>query len=389
MVTNARFVGYPRYVAAVLLCAMVATLMYLYRSGYGLQTTQKYRDPKISPLGPNSRGLYGENITSSVGTDKNKAEQDKLLRQLEEALRIKESRIAQLSEENARLKETGVREEQTQTELVTKPTTSASYQTHPIFPIPSWNTHTCQDNRNLWNCVGADREWSVAFVDQRPGPTRGEHILRMAKRSELVVTHDTEVEGFYNWPISWTKTKRSNNPSWEGRRVFTDKTNRVWASVIQGDLDKDGAIFDNVVKMHQSRQINDIYDKYNKDNSGYGTHIRLLASSALATRGDILEMGTGFFSTPMFHEIVENGKDHRMIISAETDSSWVMKFQQYKNHFHQFVLVPVYSNGIWCPSSEGHSAPTPDKLAWAGEPRSDLDSIFDVSCTDNTIKVKN
>ena len=34
-----------------------------------------------------------------------------------------------------------------------------------------------------------------------------------------------------------------------------------------------------------------------------------------------------------------------MIISAETDSSWVMKFQQYKNNFHQFVLVPVYRCG--------------------------------------------
>ena len=93
------------------------------------------------------------------------------------------------------------------------------------------------------------------------------------------MTHDTEVEGFYNWPVSWTKTKHSNTPSWEGRRVFTDKTNRVWASVIQGDLDRDGAIFDRVVKMHQSRQINDIYEKYNKENSGYGTHICLLYTS--------------------------------------------------------------------------------------------------------------
>ena len=31
---------------------------------------------------------------------------------------------------------------------------------------------------------------------------------------------------------------------------------------------------------------------------------RVLSAAALATSGDVLEMGTGFFSTPMLHDIV-------------------------------------------------------------------------------------
>ena len=47
------------------------------------------------------------------------------------------------------------------------------------------------------------------------------------------------------------------------------------------------------------------YEKYNPEKSAWGSHIKLLSAAAMATSGDIMEIGTGFFSTPVLHEIVE------------------------------------------------------------------------------------
>ena len=76
----------------------------------------------------------------------------------------------------------------------------------------------------------------------------------------------------------------------------------IW--IFQGDLDPTGKIFDSAVERFTSGSVDHYYDKFNPEKSGFGTHIRVLAAAALSTRGDILELGSGFFSTPLLDSIV-------------------------------------------------------------------------------------
>jgi hypothetical protein len=113
--------------------------------------------------------------------------------------------------------------------------------------------------------------------------------------------------------------RNSDSPTWAGRRVFTDKGQSSWTSVIQvkflnirnipvhpqGDLDKDGAVFDKVITIYNAGVTIPFVTKHNPSNSSWRSHIRLLTAAALATKGDLLEMGTGYFSTPLLHRIVE------------------------------------------------------------------------------------
>ena len=80
-------------------------------------------------------------------------------------------------------------------------------------------------------------------------------------------------------------------------------------------MDKTGAVFDQVVSKFNSSDITPYWDKFNPTHSGWGSHVRLLTAAALSTRGDILELGTGFFSTPLLHMIVmeEVSKDFKVL----------------------------------------------------------------------------
>ena len=99
------------------------------------------------------------------------------------------------------------------------------------------------------------------------------------------------------------------HPIWAGRRVFTDKRG-PWTSIIQGDLDESGKVFDKAVATFGSNQvISPYWEKFNPSHSGWGSHVRLLTAAALASQGDILELGTGFFSTPLLHQIVKDQVD--------------------------------------------------------------------------------
>ena len=63
-------------------------------------------------------------------------------------------------------------------------------------------------------------------------------------------------------------------------------------------------MFDKVVSTFSSDSITPYWNQFNPSQSGWGSHVRLLAAAALATEGDILELGTGLFSTPLIHQIV-------------------------------------------------------------------------------------
>ena len=140
-------------------------------------------------------------------------------------------------------------------------------------------------------------------MDNRPASKRGPNALRLVTRAEIVVTHDTNVNDAV-WPKDWWESRKTGHQVWAGRKVFTDKRG-PWACVIQGDLDKTGAVFDKVVQIFKSGAVKKYEDKLNPTNSNWGSHVGVLAAAALSTKGDILELGTGFFSTPLLHQMVQ------------------------------------------------------------------------------------
>ena len=121
-----------------------------------------------------------------------------------------------------------------------------------------------------------------------------------------------------------------------------DKEGRgdAWTTAVQGDLDPSGEVFANMHKLWLSEEAREVYASLNPGHGEFGTHTRLLWAAAKASQGDVLEMGTGAFSTPMLHNLT--GSAGRSLVSAETDSAWLSKFQEQGLGHHQLLLVPVY-----------------------------------------------
>lgn len=268
-----------------------------------------------------------------------------------------------------------------------------SQKHHFQFDIPVWQPGwTCafRDNRTvckhcltkpeLWDCVGEDRIWGMVFVDNRPGAKRGPNALRLVERAEIIVTHDTNQNDAL-WPKDWINTRKTDSPIWAGRRVFTDKRG-PWTSVIQGDMDKTGAVFDKVVSAFSSGEITPYWDQFNPTHSGWGSHVRLLTAAALSTTGDILELGTGFFSTPLLHQIVKEEGGRRMIVSSDTDSNWLPLFRNLTTTFHQILLVPVYQDGGTCGGYPGETRQVlpPQDLEFAGVVTKGLETNQNINC---------
>ena len=63
-------------------------------------------------------------------------------------------------------------------------------------------------------------------------------------------------------------------------------------------MDGTGGAFDRAVAIVKSGATKFLYDKCPI------TSVRSLSAAALATSGDIIELGTGHFSTPMLNHIV-------------------------------------------------------------------------------------
>ena len=88
--------------------------------------------------------------------------------------------------------------------------------------------------------------------------------------------------------------RQSSHPKIAGRRVVVDRKSSEWTLMIEGDLERKGnsSAFAKAVNMlSQSEPAPNI----------------LLTVAALATRGDILELGTSVSSSPLLHRIAEAG----------------------------------------------------------------------------------
>ena len=102
-----------------------------------------------------------------------------------------------------------------------------------------------------------------------------------------------------------------------------DRKSTEWTLMIQGDLDRNGSAFATAANMLSQNQ--------------YSPNI-LLTVAALATRGDILELGAGASSSPLLHRIAEAGKRGGVssFLSPSSPSS--------SSAFHKYLL----DHQAWC-----------------------------------------
>lgn len=69
----------------------------------------------------------------------------------------------------------------------------------------------------------------------------------------------------------------------------------------------------------------------------WSSHSSLLAACVAHTTGDVLELGMGWYSTPMLHFMC-NGNG-RKVVSVEHDKAWFDKFAYMESRDHQMIRV--------------------------------------------------
>ena len=72
------------------------------------------------------------------------------------------------------------------------------------------------------------------------------------------------------------------------------------------------------------------------------THQRALVTSALRTQGPILELGVGWYSTPILHEIATVLE--RPLITVDNNEHWLSQFRNLDNKYHHFHLLGWWGN---------------------------------------------
>lgn len=73
----------------------------------------------------------------------------------------------------------------------------------------------------------------------------------------------------------------------------------------------------------------------------YATHMPMVAVIALKTIGPILEMGCGYYSTYILHEMCK--LTARELVTLDEKLDWINKFKFLENNFHQIHFVKDWS----------------------------------------------
>lgn len=76
---------------------------------------------------------------------------------------------------------------------------------------------------------------------------------------------------------------------------------------------------------------------------GYGTHKAVLRRAIEMTSGPVLELGTGFHSTPLIHQLCQSSE--RRVVSVDESEEWLRKFDEYRSDFHTLCRCPLAANG--------------------------------------------
>lgn len=86
---------------------------------------------------------------------------------------------------------------------------------------------------------------------------------------------------------------------------------------------------------HQNRELCD---------PAYGTHMTPLITALMNTEGDVLELGTGDYSTPLIHAICK--MQNRYVLSVEADRTWLEKFLDLKRPWHDFIYLAATKSDL-------------------------------------------
>jgi len=70
---------------------------------------------------------------------------------------------------------------------------------------------------------------------------------------------------------------------------------------------------------------------------GYATHIPVIASVIAHTSGPVLELGCGFGSTPLLHQMCLSTR--REIVSCDSSTKWIDALSKYRNNGHHLISV--------------------------------------------------
>lgn len=73
--------------------------------------------------------------------------------------------------------------------------------------------------------------------------------------------------------------------------------------------------------------------------SGWATHQHALIACVMNTTGPVLELGCGYYSTPILHEICK--AQGRMMASCEFDEKWINRFKHLSSKEHTFTYVDI------------------------------------------------
>lgn len=68
-----------------------------------------------------------------------------------------------------------------------------------------------------------------------------------------------------------------------------------------------------------------------------GSHQRCLVAAALRTEGLMVELGVGWYSTPILHEIAHAQK--RKMITYDNNRDWILQFKGLKSEYHDLVTL--------------------------------------------------
>lgn len=74
----------------------------------------------------------------------------------------------------------------------------------------------------------------------------------------------------------------------------------------------------------------------------YGSHLACLIKAFSKTTGDVLELGTGIFSTPYLHYACM--LSNRKLVSYENYKEWYDFIKTYENKNHEVIFVDKYAN---------------------------------------------
>ena len=69
----------------------------------------------------------------------------------------------------------------------------------------------------------------------------------------------------------------------------------------------------------------------------YASHLPILSKVVEITKGPILELGIGLYSTPFLHWMCFSAK--RKLTSYDSDSKWIRYFRDSKSDFHEILQI--------------------------------------------------